>query len=180
MTVAILVTGQIGLFGWIFSQTRPRNMRTDITKGRPPAKLAAPTNSVPPPLLPLVPLIAAPAPTTPAAPVTLSRLLKIARIDHTDSATDRTLHIQDKAQVGERQLDPAAVSVSVQWFGAAGQAPVAQSLIVPAVWENFTSKQLTARFVGPPAQCAGYVVRTYYRKQLQDVSAVPPALAGTP
>ena len=65
------------------------------------------------------------------------------------------VHIQIKAQVAERTLDPAEISVSVH-CGAA-----VQLLPVPTDWENFTSRTLNA-------PCAGSAVRTYYRKILQD------------
>ena len=82
-----------------------------------------------------------------------------------------------KAQVGERQLDGAAAAVCVQFFAAGDAGPGKPVwLNVPLDWENFTAKTLTARFFGPPQQCAGYVVRTYFRKQLQDAVATPPAL----
>lgn len=177
--VVVLVAGQIGFFGWIFSQPHPRNMKLDIVKGKqakPPAP-ADPVNSPPPPLVPLVPVTPPPTTVPPAAPVALSRLLKIARVDRVDGAVDVTLRIQIKAQVGERQLDPANVSVNVQCFSTTTKTPATQNLTAPAVWENFTSKQLLAHFNIPPAQCAGYVVRTYYRKQLQDVLAMPAGLA---
>jgi hypothetical protein len=79
-------------------------------------------------------------------------MIKIVRVDQTDS----TLRIQVKAQVGERALDAGAVGVSVQCAGNIVW------LLVPADWENFTTRALTAR------ACAGAVVRTYYRKRLQD------------
>jgi hypothetical protein len=106
-------------------------------------------------------------------------MLRIARVDRVDGPTDITLRVQSKAQVGERQLDPTAVSVSVQAFTAPTKPPVTQTLTAPANWENFTCKQLSARFAIPPAQYAGSVVRTYYRNQLQDVWASSPALTTT-
>jgi hypothetical protein len=67
--------------------------------------------------------------------------------------------------------------VCVQFFAGADAVPGKPVwLNAPLDWENFTTRVFTARFFSPPQQCAGYVVRTYYRKQLQDAVAAPPAL----
>lgn len=144
--VACLVAGQVALFVWIFSQQHPRHARTDILKGTKQQAKAAATNEAPPRVL-------APLPATPTSDVgapastVLNRKLRIMRVDG--------VHIQIKAQVAERTLDPAEISVSVH-CGAA-----VQWLPVPTDWENFTSRTLNA-------PCAGSAVRTYYRKILQD------------
>ena len=43
-------------------------------------------------------------------------------------------------------------------------------------WENFSTKSFTVRFPGAPREFVGFVVRTYYRKQMQDIAAAPPSL----
>ena len=42
-----------------------------------------------------------------------------------------------------------------------------------------TARTFTARYAGSPRQLQGYVVRTYYRKQLQDAFTVPSSLLTT-
>jgi hypothetical protein len=100
-------------------------------------------------------------------------MLKIVRVDRIDAADSVTLKISVKAQVGERQLDAAAAAVGVQFFGPTAKAREVVWLPVPRNWGNFSTKVFPARLAGRPAECAGYVVRTYYRKQLQDVAAAP-------
>jgi len=180
VTVTALVIGQIMFFGWIFSQPHPRNMKLDIVKGKQARQQKAirPVSPTPQPLAPLVPVTPAPVPAAPVAPATLNRMLKIVKVERVDGAANVTLRIQIKAQVRERELDPTVVSVSVQCFNPANKLLATQELTVPANWENFSPKQLHAHFNVLPAQCAGYVVRTYFRKQLQDVSASSPAVAG--
>ena len=173
--VVALVAGQLRFFGWIFTQPHPRTTKLDSIKAK--QTTGEPSTPTPPPaLVPLVPITPSPPPTVPVTPPTLSRMLKIARVDPLNGAADVTLRIQIKAQVGERQLDLDAVSVSVLCFGL-NKPPLRQELTAPTNWENFSSKQMLAHFNIPPAQVAGYVVRTYYRKQLQDQWASSPDLA---
>jgi hypothetical protein len=182
LVVVALVVGQLGFFGWIFAQPHPRNMKLDIVKGKQPkADPPPPAPAASAPDLPaLVP--ATPAPPLPApAPAPLHRQLRVLRVDRVDGAADFTIRLQIKAQARERELDLAAAQILLQCYTAGQKLLATHEVPLPAAWENFTTKLLTLRLPHPPAQCAGYVVRTYYRKQLQDVWASTPALvAGNP
>ena len=157
--VAGLVAGQLALFVWIIAQPHPRNAHTDIIPSNPPALASAPVLTSGPALPPL----ASTSTTAIATPEILGRMLKIVRVVRTDAAT---LRITIKTQVGDPQLDPKAITVSVRCDGAI------QWLTIPANWENFKTKELSARL---PEPCPSYIVRTYYRNQPQDAVAVPPA-----
>lgn len=164
--VAGLVAGQLALVAWILAQPHPRDARTDIVPPQPPRATAAPVPVTAPALIPL----ASPSATVVnGGPEILSRMVKILRVDRPDNTT---LRILIKAQVGDRQLDPKAVTVSVQCFRAPAQPGALQWLTIPALWDNFKTKELPARLAEP---CPGYIVRTYYRNQPQDAVAVPPA-----
>jgi predicted component of type VI protein secretion system len=166
--VTVLVAGQIGLFVWIFAQPHPRGTRTDIVRGRQPqAPAPAATDNSPSVLAPL-PATAAPEAGTPSTPEVLTRMLRITRVDRSDAPDGVTLRIQIKAQVGERALDTGAVGVSAQ----CGERVVWAA--VPADWDNFTTRTLSVKLTGA---CPSYVVRTFYRKKLQDVYPPP---AGNP
>ena len=89
-------------------------------------------------------------------------MIKIIRADRPDTGTLRLLI---KAQVGDRQLDPKAIAISVQCSPAA-----IQWLTIPATWENFKTKELSIRL---PEPCPGCIVRTYYRNQPQDSATIP-------
>jgi hypothetical protein len=161
-----------------------------ITKPRAeqPAAGTTTVQDAPRPADALPPLAAPPrGPVTPRTqtpePTVLNRLIRILRVDRADSGNTVALTITVRAQVGERELDAAATAISVQFFARDSTGrPVAASeplgLRIPR-WENFTVQTFSASFPGPAAQLAGYVVRTYYRQQLQDVAAVPPALLAT-
>lgn len=159
--VGIFVTGQVTLFGWVLTQPHPRLLPRPTT----PAPIVSATDTAP--AAPLVPI---PATDNAPAPDVLGRMLKIVRVDPSDGG----LRFQIKAQVGDRNLDTKAVAVGVQFFAAPTKPGRIQWLPIPAKWENFSTKTFTA--TGP---VAGYIVRTYYRKQLQDVFASPPNLATT-
>ena len=178
VAVAVLVAGQIILFGRIFSQEHPRRGRTDIVRGGRHQAAPAATNTAPQELLPMPATGAAGAP-SPTTEV-LNHMLRVARVERADTADGVTLRIQIKAQVGERQLDPGSVAIGVQFFAAPATPRNVVWLTVPADWENFSSQTFTVKSPDAPSRCAGYVVRTYYRKKLQDVYAVPAALAQTP
>jgi predicted component of type VI protein secretion system len=177
IVIVALVGAQLALFGWIFTTPHPRDARTDA--GRTASAKQSPTEAAPaiPSLLPLETSRTAAAPT--ATPDVLNRMIKIVRVDRLDAKDSVTLRISVKAQVGDRQLDATAVAIGVQFFGPPGAANEPAWLKIPRGWSNFSSQQVQARFNSPPAQCAGYVVRTYYRKQLQDVAAVPALEPGT-
>lgn len=147
--ISLLVAGQLGLFAWIFSQDHPRRARTDIVKGQRQQQIqTAASNAA---ATALAPLPATESPAPPPSPV-MNRMIRIMRVDHTDA----TLRIQIKAQVGERSLDTGAIGISVQCGGAITW------LAVPVDWDNFATRTISAHL------CAGAVVRTYYRKILQD------------
>jgi hypothetical protein len=141
---------------------------------------AEPTPPVPPaasgPQLPAAPA----APAGPSVPAVLHRMIRIVRADRSDSGNAVTITIQAKAQVGERELDVSSVGICVQFavLDATTKDIVWRDpvwLRIPA-WENFASKAFATRFPGAPRDLAGFVVRTYYRRQLQDVAATPPSL----
>jgi pSer/pThr/pTyr-binding forkhead associated (FHA) protein len=184
--VVLVIAGQVALLSSVFSETRSRKMNLDTSRGwrgqqavigqAEPAAAAVPVTSAvsepPPP---------ARAPTPSAAvPTVLNRMIRIVRVDRSENEGVATLSIQAKAQVGERELDTSAVAICVQFAvpggtakGAAWREPV--WLAIPA-WENFKNKVFTARFPGAASELAGFVVRTYYRNQLQDIAVAPASL----
>lgn len=190
--IAVTLLGQVGVLGWVFSQDRPRHMRTDMTRGgRVPQKTVKPSEADKPKdtprSLPTEPLSGVTTPgvgvnpvRTEAEPAVLNQFIKLTRVDRADAADGVTLMIQAKAQVGERELDAAAVGISVQFLtsGAAGRAAAWLEPVWVSVgrWENFATKTFVARFAGSPTQLAGYVVRSYYRRQLQSIRAEPVSL----
>jgi hypothetical protein len=107
-------------------------------------------------------------------------MIHLARVDRTDSGENVTVTIQAKAQVGERELDTAAVAICVQ-FAEVDGAGMSVDWLKPIwlripPWENFSSKTLTVPFPGKARDLVGFVVRTYYHRQMQDVAGVPPSL----
>ena len=165
--VLLLILGQLLLLAWIFGQPHPRQARTDIVARKPiePAALPAVATNLPA-LTPLTSGASEPI----SSPEILSRMLKIVQVNRT---APTTLHISILARVGERQLDPSAIAVSVQPFRTLTQPGPLQWLPVPAVWENFKSKEFLVHLPDP---CVGYIVRTDYRHQPQDVLATPTTL----
>jgi hypothetical protein len=182
--VVFVIFGQLGLFGWIFSESRPRHLRTDM--GRAPSQPQASSSTSPAnPTGPLASSEGLPRleggtviPTAPATtPPVLNRMIKIQRVNPRDDTEGVTLQIQVKAQVGERELDTTALAIGVQFVASREVQTVWVN--IPVNWENFTARTFTARYAGAPRQLQGYVVRTYYRKQLQDALAMPPSLLTT-
>ncbi len=180
--IAGTIFAQVALLYWLFTEPRPRKVRLD--SGRLPPKTSAANAPAPAAPaggtnLPLTPLAsAAPAaPTAPATPPVLNRMIKIQRADRKDATDGTTLQLRVVAQVGERTLDPASIAIAVQFVGPRDTKTFWMS--VPRDWENFGYKTFAARWSGVPAQLRGYIVRTYYRKQLQDVVSVPTELAAT-
>jgi hypothetical protein len=166
--IAATLLGQLIVVGWVMLQPRSRDMRVSA---RSHVELAPPAPAPAPGAAPAAPPPAPVAPATP--PVLLTRKIRVVELQ---SAGD-TLRIVARAQVGERVLDPKLVAITAEPFAvdAAGRtvsagAPVAVD--IPA-WENFSAKTLTVRF---SARYDGFVVRTYYRGELQDIAATPPAL----
>jgi hypothetical protein len=181
--VAVLIAGQIGLFGWLFSQEHPRKVRLDTRQSAgqatSPATQPAVTGELPG-LIDDTPLLIQP-PVAPRPPAVLDRMIKVVRVERTEAADSVSLKIQVKAQVGERELDASAVAVGLQFFGPGtkpGEMIEKQRLwlTVPARWENFSTQSFSRRYYAPPQQFAGYIARTYYRKKLQDVRAEPMSL----
>lgn len=192
VTVVVLVIGgQVALLSSIFSESRPTTLKVNVSRGwrgsqaiiesaEPAATPASPAGSD---QTPATDARVSP-PNAPAAraavPGVLNRMIRIVRVDRSEPGGVATLTIQAKAQVGERDLDAPAVAICVQFAANGGSA---QSVVwrdpiwlpIPA-WENFKNKIFTVRFPGAPHEMAGFVVRTYYRNQLQDVAVVPPSL----
>ena len=173
--IAAIIVGEIALLAWVVAEPRSRHMRKEVH-----SEVSAPAVPVPEPTTVRGPAGMAagpetPVPARPAADAVLNRRLKIQRVERLDAADSVGLRVLVRGQVGERALDPAAVGVSVEWVGPVGQTIWLQ---IPAVWDNFSAKTLTARWAGPAPQLRGYIVRTYYHGTLQDVFAQPPALAG--
>jgi hypothetical protein len=175
--VAVLVAGQIGLFAWILSRPHPRKARTDVVRGyrAQEREARAASNAIPANLPPLPATGLVPAPAAPAE--ALNKMLRIMRVDRSELGDGVTLRLQIKAQINELHLDPGGIGISVQFFSPPARPGPVAWLNVPGDWENFSTRAFTAKSSGP---CAGYVVRTYYRKKLQDVSASPASLAQTP
>ncbi len=182
LVTALTIAGQLGLYAWIVSQPRPAKIRKPTgreqvaTRNEPSqAELIAPLAPVSPqPLEPSPP----PATPPPAAPAVLNRKLRILSVEPRNTETTAGLTIRVMAQAGERQLDSGAAKVSVEFHvradtggvTLAGNAPV---WLDTSNWENFTARTFQAQVAVPPTRLAGYVVRTYYRDELQDIAGTP-------
>lgn len=180
VAIFLLMAGQIALLGHIFATPRARQMRTD--GGQPSGKqqtaqTPAAAQASPSGLLQPLETAGTPPPPLPLASSVLPRMIKITRVDRTDASDQITLRIQVKAQVGERELDANAVAISAEFVGLADAKVV--SVNIPMTWENFSTKTLVAHGFGAVGQVQGYIVRTYYHKQLQDVVAAPQTLLNT-
>jgi predicted component of type VI protein secretion system len=183
--VVAVIGGEIALLGSMFSENRPRKVKLDTVRstqadqpGTGPSSSPATATPASSGLRPQGDVVR-PVPTA-AEPTVLKRMIRIARVDRSEAGDSISITIQAKAQVGERELDVSSVAICVQ-FAAADSAgsgvswrkPIWQA--IPA-WENFTSKAFTLRFPGTAREFVGYVVRTYYHKQMQDIAAMPPSL----
>jgi len=176
--ITTLIVGETVLLTRIFSEPRPRAMRVEASKTLRQQQAESPAPA-PVPSQPLAPVgIGAPPGAVAVPPTVLNRMLKIVRVDRSSNAAGVTLQVVVKAQVGERELSPSAVAVSVQFF-TTSETVKTLWLTVPSRWDNFSARTLAARFLGPPEQLRGYIVRTYYRKQLQDEVVAPPELLST-
>lgn len=174
--VAALIAGEIVLLAWVVSEPRSRQMRKEIhteVGARSPSVLATPPSLLP--AAPAASTLPVAATADAAAPAVLNRMVKIQQVERVDGTDGVTLRIQLRSQVGERTLEPAAVGVSVQWDAPSAPGTPTIWLQIPAAWDNFSAKTLTARWDGPAAQLRGYSVRTYYRGKLQDVWTRPSA-----
>jgi FHA domain len=189
--VVLVIGGQIALLSSIFSESRPKKMKIDTSHGwrgqqamigsvEPAAAPVAAPVSEPRPSAGAVPVPPGALGQRPTMPSVLNRMIRIVRVDRGEAGGVATLTIQAKAQVGERELDTSVVAICVQFAVPSGTAqnvawrdPV--WLNIPA-WDNFKTKVFTVRFPGASREMAGFVVRTYYRNQLQDQAAVPSSL----
>ncbi len=179
--VLLAIGGQVALLSAMFSEDRPRKVKLDAAlvahadPGAPAESVA--TNA---PAL-HGPAVAAVAPASIVAePAIWNRMIRIVRVDRSESGGAMSLTVQAKAQVGERELNTAEVVICVQFaaLGGAGSSVVWRDPIwlpIPQ-WENFSTKPFTVRFPGAPREFVGFVVRTYFRRQMQDIAAVPPSL----
>jgi hypothetical protein len=183
VTVLVLVIGgQIALLGSIFSETRPKKMNIDTKhgwRGQQAVIGADPTPFAPPAASDTSPSMASVGTPVPV-PAVLHRMIRIVRVERSESANSVAITIQAKAQVGERELDVSAVRMCVQF---AAVDPTSSSVVWPdpiwlpiPAWDNFANKAFTVRFPGAPKDLAGFVVRSYYRNQMQDVAATPASL----
>lgn len=187
-TIALLIAGQVAVCAWVLREQRPPDLRVSADKIVrtlvPPSAPAQPQSPLPvaPALPPGAPPPSTP-PATPPAPEVLPRMIQIRGVERTDAANLVTLKVRALAQVGEREVDVRAVGITVQFFkpdSAGRPQPVGPPQRVNVLaWENFTMQAFLVRFAAPPSQLAGYVVRTYYRQQPQDVFASSPALLAT-
>jgi hypothetical protein len=183
--VGAVIVGQVVLLGSMFSEYRPKKVKLDTARAAQPdqAGPASAGSSTPPTVAPdksRMPGGTTAATQPPAEPPVLNRMIRLTRVDRTDSGDSVTATIQAKAQVGERELDTAAVAICVQFAevdGAGMNVNWLKPIWAPIPpWENFSSKSLAIRFPGTARELVGFVVRTYYHKQLQDVAGVPPSL----
>lgn len=179
--IVVSILGQVGVLAWILRDPRPRNMPVDASGQSTAQPAAAPADALPASRPP-----DPPAPTAPAqasaivAPSSLYRMIRILRVDRADDGTGVTLTISARAQVRERELDAPATAICVQYFVRdTGGRPVVGNPVWVTIppWENFSTQAFAVRFPGQASQFAGFVVRTYYRRQLQDVLATAPQLA---
>ena len=182
--VLLVIGGQVVLLSSMFSEDRPRKVKletalvthSDQVTAASTESVAVNARVVSEPRPPAV--AAAPAPV--AEPAVLNRMIRLTRVDRSESSGAVNLSVQVKAQVGERELNTAAVAVCVQFaaLGDTGSSVVWRDPIwlpIPQ-WENFSTKSFGVRFPGAPREFVGFVVRTYYRKQMQDIAATPPSL----
>jgi pSer/pThr/pTyr-binding forkhead associated (FHA) protein len=183
--VGAVIIGQVVLLGSMFTEYRPSKVRLDTARGAQPDQAgAASAGSTAPPTTTAEKSRLSGGTTVGTQPVAeppvLNRMIRLARVDRTDSGENVTVTIQAKAQVGERELDTAAVAICVQ-FAEVDGAGMSVDWLKPIwlsipPWENFSSKTLAVRFPGTARELVGFVVRTYYHRQMQDVAGVPPSL----
>jgi pSer/pThr/pTyr-binding forkhead associated (FHA) protein len=183
--VLLVIGGQVALLSSMFSEDRPRKVKLETALvTHPDQATVASTDSVtthaPPVNEPHPPAVVAASAQPVAEPAVLNRMIRIVRVDRTESSGAVNISVQVKAQVGERELSTGMVGICVQFaaLGGTGSSVVWRDPIwlpIPQ-WENFSSKSFSIHFPGAPREFVGFVVRTYYRKQMQDVAAAPPSL----
>lgn len=168
-----LIAGEVVLLARVFQQHRSRRMlveASDLVTATVPVLRTAPavpvkTNAVP---------VGVTGGTNAVALPVLNPVVKVQQVRRTDEAKAVLLQVRLRAQTGEAQFDPRAAAVCVEWLPVTG-AVQQQWLAVPVRWDNFMVEMLNARFEGAPAQLGGWVVRTFYRGQLQDSVASKPS-----
>jgi pSer/pThr/pTyr-binding forkhead associated (FHA) protein len=179
--VLLVIGGQVALLSSMFSEDRPRKVKLETALVMHPDSTATTASSVAtnaPALSEPAPAVTAAAPV--AEPTVWNRMIRLARVDRSESGGAVSINVQAKAQVGERELNTNAVAICVQFaaLGGTGSSVVWRDPIwfpIPS-WENFSTKSFAVRFPGAPREFVGFVVRTYYRKQMQDIAAAPPSL----
>jgi hypothetical protein len=183
--VLLVIGGQVALLSSMFSEDRPRKVKLETALVTRPDQVAAASPETVATSAPAVnephpsSVVVASAPPV-AEPAVWNRMIRIARVERNEGGGAVSITVQAKAQVGERELNTAAVAICVQFaaLGGTGSSVVWREPIwlpIPQ-WENFSTKSFTVRFPGAPREFIGFVVRTYYRKQMQDIAAVPPSL----
>jgi pSer/pThr/pTyr-binding forkhead associated (FHA) protein len=179
--VLLAVGGEIALLSSMFSEERPRKVKLETALVVHPdtvvAASAAPVKTNAALLNESAAMITASAV---AEPTVWNRMIRLARVDRSESGGTVSITVQAKAQVGERELNTAAVAICVQFaaLGGTGSSVVWREPIWVTIpqWENFSTKSFTVHFPGAPREFVGFVVRTYYRRQMQDIAAAPPSL----
>ena len=181
--VVAVIAAQIALLSSLFSEIRPQRVKLDAARTASAEQSGAVASSMPAPAAAVVahpPRETVVAAQTPAEPTMLNRMIRLTRVDRVESGETVSITIQAKAQVGARELDTSAVGICVQFAALAGTGSGVEWrkpiwVTIPP-WENFASKVFTVHFPGAPRQFVGYVVRTYYGRQLQDIAASPASL----
>ena len=183
--VLLVIGGEVALLSSMFSEERPRKVKLEtalVTHPDPSAAASAGPMATNPPASnePRPPAAAVASAPPVAEPAVWNRMVRIARVDRNESGGVVNITIQAKAQVGERELNTGAVAICVQFaaLGGTGSTVMWREpmwLPIPQ-WENFSTKSFAVRFPGAPREFVGFVVRTYYRKQMQDIAAAPPSL----
>ena len=179
--VLLAIGGQVVLLTSMFSEARPRKVKLEtvqVTHPDPGANAEPVATDAPALHEPTTTAVALAPPV--AEPAVWNRMIRIARVDRSESGGTVSITVQAKAQVGERELNTAAVAICVQFaaLGGTGSSVVWREPIwlpIPQ-WENFSTKSFTVHFPGAPREFVGFVVRTYFRKQMQDIAAAPPSL----
>jgi hypothetical protein len=165
--VGVLLTAQVALLAWVFREHRSRRMRvqaTEVVEVAPAANHAAPaTNHAAVAAVSGVVTARVPVASQPV----LNPSLKIQRLEREGAFWRLRL----RAQTGELQFEPGAARASVEWRLADGSTRL-EWIALPAAWENFAVKMLTARYDGDLSLLRGCTARTFYREQLQDMVTI--------
>jgi len=183
--VGAVIVGQVVLLGSMFSEYRPAKVKLDTARTAQPdqAGTGSVGSSAPPTAASEGSRLSGGATggtQPPTEPPVLNRMIRLTRVDRTDNGETINVVLQAKAQVGERELDTTAVAICVQ-FAAVDGAGLGVDWLKPIwipipPWENFSSKTFAVRFPGTARELVGFVARTYYHRQMQDVVGVPPSL----